>query len=86
VQTARISLFAAVALSSTALLASVPTPGHAQDDLRERGNRACRGDAPRLCKKVIDQGDMVILSCFQQNRDKLSATCRKFLTEVGQLQ
>ncbi len=31
------------------------------------------------------EGDMVVLSCFQQNKNKLSASCRKFLTEVGQL-
>jgi hypothetical protein len=74
--------FAAVAFSF-AMIAS--TAAIAQDDLRARGDRACRTDAPRLCKAVLGQGDMVVLSCFQQNRTKLTASCRKFLIEVGQL-
>lgn len=74
--------FAAVAFS-LAMIAS--TAAAAQDDVRARGDRACRSDAPRLCKAVLGQGDMVVLSCFQQNKNKLSASCRKFLTEVGQL-
>ena len=67
-------------------MAAVPTSSYAQDELREKGNRACSGDARRLCKNVLGQGDMVVLQCFQQNKSKLSGSCRKFLTEVGQLQ
>ena len=73
---------AAVAFSF-AMIAS--TAAFAQDDLRAKGDKACRHDAPRLCKAVLGQGDMVVLSCFQQNRTKLSASCKKFLIEVGQL-
>jgi hypothetical protein len=67
-----------------ATLASVPTIAIAQD-VRERGDKACRGDVQRLCKRVLDQGDMAVLSCLQTNRSKLSGTCTKFLQEVGQL-
>ena len=63
----------------------MPTPGYAQDDARKRGDQACRGDATRLCRKVLDQGDMAILACFQQNQTRLSGPCRKFLQEQGQL-
>ena len=28
---------------------------------------------------------MVILTCFQNNRTKLSGNCRKFLTQMGLL-
>jgi hypothetical protein len=82
VSLSRTRSFAAVAFS-LAMIAS--TAATAQDDVRARGDRACRSDAPRLCKAVLGQGDMVVLSCFQQNKNKLSASCRKFLTEVGQL-
>ena len=70
-----------------ATLMSVPTiPIIAvAQDARERGDKACRGDVRRLCKSVLDQGDMAILSCLQTNRSKLSGTCTKFLQEVGQL-
>ena len=60
-------------------------PAHAQDDMRARGDKACNGDAKRLCSKFFGQGDMVILQCFQEHRARLSTPCRRFLTEVGQL-
>jgi hypothetical protein len=53
--------------------------------MREKGNRACSGDARRLCKAVLGQGDMIVLQCFQQKKAQLSGSCRKFLTDVGQL-
>ena len=28
---------------------------------------------------------MAVLGCLQQNKARLSGTCRKFLTEIGQL-
>jgi hypothetical protein len=28
---------------------------------------------------------MMILSCLQQNKVRLTGSCRKFLTEIGQL-
>jgi hypothetical protein len=64
---------------------TAPTPSQAQDDLRAKGDRACSGDARRLCKDVLGQGDGFVLSCFQEKRTRLSAPCRKFLTDVGQL-
>jgi len=60
-------------------------PASAQEDSRRKGDRACAADASRLCKKFLEQGDMVILQCFQQNRTKLSRHCHRFLAEVGQL-
>ena len=82
-------LFRARTLASAVLvlltMAAVPTSSSAQDELREKGNRACSGDARRLCKNVLGQGDMVVLQCFQQRKSQLSGSCRKFLTEVGQL-
>jgi len=84
-----VPLFRARTLASAVLvlltMAAVPTSSSAQDELREKGNRACSGDARRLCKNVLGQGDMVVLQCFQQRKSQLSGSCRKFLTEVGQL-
>jgi hypothetical protein len=78
----RISLAAAALTIGTMLSIA---PGYAQDDLRRRGDRACKNDAPRLCKHAFPGGDMAILACFQQNKARLTASCRKFLTEIGQL-
>lgn len=65
---------------------TIPTLCQAQDDVRQRGDRACKSDVNRLCKAVLQQGDMGILACLQQNAKKLSRPCGSFLREIGQLQ
>ena len=67
------------------LLALIPSISLAQDDVRARGERACKGDASRLCKDVLQDGDGAVLACFQQNQKRLSDPCRKFLMEQGQI-
>jgi len=59
--------------------------GYAQDDVRAEGARACGPDAERLCKHVLNQGDMIVLKCFKNRRTKLSRSCHAFLTKAGQL-
>jgi hypothetical protein len=46
--------------------------------------RACRGDAHRHCRAVLDQGDMAVLACLQQHRGKLSRACQAVLGRHGQ--
>jgi Cysteine rich repeat len=46
--------------------------------------KACSRDVQRFCRPVIDQGDLVILSCLQQNRPKLTAACNQVLVSHGQ--
>ena len=60
-------------------------PASAQDDIRARGDKACGADSRRMCSKFFGD-DMQVLACLQQNKVKLSGSCRKFLTEIGQLQ
>ena len=67
------------------LLASAASLSFAQDDVRARGEKACKGDAARLCKEVVQEGDSAVLACFQKNQSRLSAPCRKFLMEQGQI-
>ena len=84
----RIGFFAAIGIVSLAA-ALATMPAHAQqqqDPLRAKGDKACNGDAKKICSKFFGQGDMVMLSCFQQNAKRLSRSCRSFLVEVGQLQ
>ena len=48
--------------------------------------RACRPDAVRLCKHLLDQNDsMVVLQCFLQNQQRLTPSCRAVLQKYGQL-
>jgi hypothetical protein len=80
----RSAFFASAALALSIALGGL-APAHAQDDMRARGDKACNGDAKRLCSKFFGQGDMVMLQCFQEQKKRLSKSCHKFLTEVGQL-
>ena len=80
----RTQFVAAIALSVGTMLISL-SPSLAQDDIRKRGDRACKTSSNKLCSKFFGQGDMMILSCLQQNKVRLTGSCRKFLTEIGQL-
>ena len=77
----KVSLFAALVLSTSVFAGA----GFAQDDIRKRGDRACGGDSRRMCTNAFQGGDMAVLACLQQNKVRLSGTCRRFLTEIGQL-
>jgi hypothetical protein len=79
----RVRLFVAMLAIGATLSPAIAVAQDAQH--RRRGNDACTPDAERLCKKFFGQGDMVILKCFQDSRSHLSSPCRKFLTEIGQL-
>ena len=74
----------AATVSVGMMLAASPS-SYAQDNVRAEGAKACGPDANRLSKHVLEQGDMVMLKCFQNRKTKLAPTCRAFLTKVGQL-
>jgi hypothetical protein len=46
--------------------------------------KACARDVTRHCRKLMDQGDFVILGCLQQHRAKLSKACARVLANHGQ--
>jgi hypothetical protein len=46
--------------------------------------KACSKDVSRFCRSVMDQSDLVILSCLQQNRPKISKACDAVLVSHGQ--
>lgn len=77
----RIAVLALVIASA----AAVATPARAQDDIRKRGDIACKASSNQLCSRFFGQGDMAILQCLQVNKRRLTGPCRKFLTEIGQL-
>jgi len=70
----------AVALLSLA----IPTGTLAQDRGTPEEQKACNRDVQHFCRAVIDQGDLVILSCLQQNRAKISRACDQVLKNHGQ--
>jgi len=72
-------------LAVSLLSISVSTGAIAQD---QRGTpdeqKACARDVQRHCRAVIDQGDLSVLACLQQNRPKISRACDQVLRNHGQ--
>lgn len=59
-------------------LSLVPTPSLAQGTPQQRA--ACRADVVKFCKgKGDDPG--VLLSCLEDNKNKISDKCRKVIEE-----
>jgi hypothetical protein len=73
-------------LALTLLSLSVSTAAFAQGQRSGTAEeqKACTRDVQRHCRPVIDQGDLVILSCLQQNRAKISPACDQVLKSHGQ--
>jgi hypothetical protein len=72
--------FLALALSSL----SLTTAAFAQHGGTADEQKACTRDVQRHCRAVIDQGDLNILACLKENRDKLSSSCVQVLKSHGQ--
>ena len=49
----------------------------------QQGQDACARDASRFCRAHLNEGDMVVLSCLQQNRARLSKACQATLASHG---
>jgi len=81
VLSSRVRLFATLLAIGVTL---APSLGAAQGRTK-KADDACTPDFNRLCKKFDQKGDMVILGCFKEHKDRLSAGCRKYLMEVGAL-
>ena len=50
----------------------------------QQEEKACRGDVSRHCRKVMQEGDMVILQCLKEHRQQLTRACRQVLEQNGQ--
>jgi hypothetical protein len=68
-----IRLLFAVPFVLLAFSASAQQPGH----------DACARDVTRFCRAYINQGDMVVLSCLQANRARISRACNNILIANG---
>ena len=46
--------------------------------------KACAHDVQKFCRAVMNDGDIIVLNCLQQNRAKLTKACDQVLTNHGQ--
>jgi hypothetical protein len=51
--------------------------------LAQQGQDACARDASRFCRAHLNECDMVVLACLQQNRARLSKACQATLAAHG---
>jgi len=68
-------------------LSSLTTVAFAQQQQRSgtpEEQQACTRDVQRHCRRVIDQGDLTVLACLQENRAKISKACDQVLKNHGQ--
>jgi hypothetical protein len=69
------------------LFASAATGALAQAGNRSgtaQEQKACAKDVSRHCRTVMNESDLVILSCLQQHRAKISKSCDAVLKSHGQ--
>jgi Cysteine rich repeat len=71
-------------LALVLLSLSVSTGAVAQERGTPEEQKACNRDVQRYCRPVIDQGDLIVLSCLQQNRPRIAAACDRVLKTHGQ--
>ena len=72
-----------------ALLAlSVSAGAIAQQQQQRSGTpdeqKACAHDVQKFCRAVMDDADLIVLNCLQQNRAKLTKACDQVLVSHGQ--
>ena len=71
-------------LSLLTVTASSAAFAEGQHSGTEQEQKACARDVTRFCRPLMDRGDLVILSCLQQNRPKLTTACNQVLVSHGQ--
>jgi hypothetical protein len=46
--------------------------------------KACARDVQKHCRSVMNEPDLTVLACLQQNRTKLTKACDQVLVNHGQ--
>ncbi len=67
----------------TRFLFAIPFVLLAAASASAQGQDACARDASRFCRAHLNDGDMVVLACLQQNRARLSKACQATLVSHG---
>jgi hypothetical protein len=70
-------MLAALALITVAMAPSAFAQAFAQ------WPKQCRADLGRMCRGVASEDDRAILTCLQDNQNKLSQRCRKLMQSYG---
>ncbi|MCB1413127.1 MAG: hypothetical protein KDJ76_08375 [Xanthobacteraceae bacterium] len=77
----KLAVVFAFLMAGSAAAAAQPMQNRSGTDAEQK---ACARDVTRHCRKLMDQGDFVILGCLQQHRARLSKACARVLADHGQ--
>jgi hypothetical protein len=64
---------------SAAAMAQQPQHGGTPEE-----QKACAHDVQKFCRTLMNESDLIVLNCLQQNRTKLTKACDQVLTTHGQ--
>jgi len=72
-----------LSLSASTGAFAEPTPPQQRAGTPEE-QKACARDVQKHCRSVMNQDDLTVLACLQQNRPKLTNACNQVLVSHGQ--
>jgi hypothetical protein len=78
------SLFMTAVMLASVSATAMAQPAQPQRSGTPEEQKACAKDVSRFCRTMMNEGDLVILSCLQQHRPSISAACNRVLTNHGQ--
>jgi hypothetical protein len=70
-------------LSASTVVFAEPTPPQQRAGTPEE-QKACSRDVQKYCRSVMNESDLTVLACLQQNRPKLTNACNQVLVNHGQ--
>ena len=70
-------------LSASTTVFAEPTPPQERAGTPEE-QKACSRDVQKYCLSVMNDSDLTVLACLQQNRPKLTHACNQVLVNHGQ--
>lgn len=72
-----------LSLSASSAAIAEPTPPQQRSGTPEE-QKACAHDVQKYCRSVMNESDLTVLACLQQNRPKLTTSCSQVLVNHGQ--
>jgi len=72
-----------LSLSASTGAIAEPTPSQQRSGTPEE-QKACAHDVQKHCRPVMNEDDLTVLACLQQNRPKLTHACNQVLVNHGQ--
>ena len=60
-----------------------PTDNKAAAERSKADEEACRPPVRKFCSKFVGEGDLIVLACLQEHREKIGKACLDVLERNG---